>query len=613
MKKLLFIIASVVVLLSMGGHGYAINKTIYFDSHWDRVPGIKNAAYVRTANVNKNKDGNYEIEDRYINGKKQMTGSYTDTTYSIENGFFTYYDTSGVKFLEGQYDHAKKISEWKYYYWKYRSSDLFSGRYEDTNAEFSYKINFGKGFRTCDDIDINTTMLNNFLGFAVTRFENHFNISGAVFYNTAYMHHNFFYAPVLFATDSINSLDLSSSIFHSEFTFTGNYVNENLSFANDTFYKTFRLNNISLGKNGQIIFNNTLLPDTLDFSSNERISNQVDLLVADFSDTARYDTAQKIYKKPHYINLYKSDISKFHLDYFHFRLYFPPDLNLDERNSVYEALLNNFKTRGQDDSYEKLDIEYKAYKYLHTPNKHWLNYIDKWWWNYGYDKDLVFVHAAFFLIFFTFITFIILGFLNDEVYSMDDIKYTIPLSMQKYRNTEPEENKESSTDYTIAASSKLSALYKEGGLDIKIKPVARNSVYTEQYKTIIYCLFLGAFTIFLFSYYGLERFVLKKHVVASILHHRYAKLKWGAGITAILLMLWIIRNKLYEYKTVIFLDSVFTRFWLSLVYTSKLFFPLFIKIENLKYKHQLLVFYVLFVYLVGILCIGYMTNFVFQK
>ena len=611
MKKTLFIIASVMVLLSLCRHGYAGNKKIYYDSYWRPVTDESEASFVRT--IDSFKHDHYFITDRYKKNVIQMTGSYFDLTdENSRDGYFTYYDTSGKLFSRGLYKNNEEDSTWVYYYPKYSIVD-FKFRLVDYKNVDSFSINFKDTFNISDNINIDSSDFYNFLGVSNTKILDSFNVSNSIFSSPALFYYNIFDGPANFSNDSFASLNLTSCIFYHGFTFTDNYINSDLLLTSAVFKKNIVFNNVVFGNNAKVDFRNALLPDTLDFSSNARVNNQVDLLVADFSDTARYDTAQKIYKKPHYINLYKSDISKFHLDYFHFRLYFPPDLTLDERNSVYEALLNNFKIRGQDDSYEKLDIEYRAYKYLHTPNRHWLNYVDKWWWNYGYDKDLVFVHAAFFLLFFTFITFIILGFLNDEVYSMDDIKYTIPLSMQKYRNAEPEESKANSADYTLAANNKLSALYTEGGLDIKIKPVARNSVYTEQYKTIIYCLFLGGFTIFLFSYYGLERFVLKKHVVASLLHHRYTKLKWGAGITAILLMLWIIRNKLYQYKPVVFFDSVLTRFWLSLVYTSKLFFPLFIKIENLKYKHQLLVFYILFVYLVGILCVGYMTNFVFQK
>ena len=431
---------------------------------------------------------------------------------------------------------------------------------------------------------------------------------------------NKFKVPVYFYNDSFTSLDLSSGVFYDEVAFYDSYINGVLSFEDATFLNNITFENLDLGQNAKIDFSRATLPDTLFFKSINHIGNQIDLIAANITDTDGYNPELNGYRNPHYISLYKSDISKFHLDYFHFKLFFPAALNLpyDEKAAIYEALLNNFKTRGQIKSLEKLDIEYKEFKYSYKPagrtGKHWLSYVDKWWWNYGYNKELVFVHAAFFLLFFTFITFMILGFLNDEVYSMDDLRYTIPLRMKKYRSADPDEQEANSSKYTIAGNNKLSDLFQREGLAIKILPAkAKKSIYSREYKTITYCLFIGAFTVFLFSFYGLERYVIKMNLMGNLLHHRYAKIKWAAGITAVILVLWVFREQLGKYTVMIAINNVFNRLWLSIVYTSKLFFPVFIKIEKLKYNHLLLVFYILFVYLIGLVCIGYMTNFIFQK
>ena len=58
--------------------------------------------------------------------------------------------------------------------------------------------------------------------------------------------------------------------------------------------------------------------------------------------------------------------------------------------------------------------------------------------------------------------------------------------------------------------------------------------------------------------------------------------------------------------------SLFRRLWYSLMYTSVIFFLLTLKPENLNFKKGL-VAYILVVYSIGLLCLGYMANFVLQK
>lgn len=60
--------------------------------------------------------------------------------------------------------------------------------------------------------------------------------------------------------------------------------------------------------------------------------------------------------------LYRSDISKFLFDYRYFQLIFTDTLHKehlsrDEKISIYEAALKNFKDRGQLESYRLLDFE----------------------------------------------------------------------------------------------------------------------------------------------------------------------------------------------------------------------------------------------------------------
>ena len=55
------------------------------------------------------------------------------------------------------------------------------------------------------------------------------------------------------------------------------------------------------------------------------------------------------------------------------------------------------------------------------------------------------------------------------------------------------------------------------------------------------------------------------------------------------------------------------RLWYSLVYTASIFFLLTLKIEKIKFENKKGVIYLVAVYMIGILCLGYMANFVLQK
>ena len=608
MKKYIYLFAGIIMMLSFNVIAYPIPKIIYFDSQWKLTTIERKPTYYRT--VEKKVGDTYYITDRYLKSqKKQMTGGYTDIfNENTRNGYYTYYDTNENKAFEGAYNYNRISGDWKYYYRKYNYVDNF--RMEDT-TNFYNIVNYER--YSCDSFKIDSSIISDFRPCSYLGITGYFKFSNSSVYNQAQFQYDTFKIPVKFKNDSFTTLNLSKCIFRNELILDSNYISSKLNFDNDSFGKRIIITHLRSSKNTQITFKNALLPEIIDLSRNEKFYNQVDLLSANFKDTAYYDTVKDKCKKPHYLNLYKSDISNLHLDYIHFRLYFPKDMPNEEKNTVYEALLNNFKSRGQMESYEKLDIEYKDFKYK-GKGKKWLSKIDAWWWNYGYSKEKVFIHAAFFLIFFTFITFLVLGFLNDEVFGMDDIKYKIPLSMKKFRNVD-EQSQITGVKYNLTSNRKLSAIIHEKGLDVNIQSeIIEGNIYKEEYKSITYCLFLAGFTLFMFGFLPLENAILKLDVIANIVRFKDQKftIPGLAVLTLICLALWIFRERIRVPKSIVYLDKALSRFWLSLVYTSKIFFPVFIKIENLKYRHQLLVFYILFIYLIGLVCLGYMTNIVLQ-
>jgi hypothetical protein len=78
--------------------------------------------------------------------------------------------------------------------------------------------------------------------------------------------------------------------------------------------------------------------------------------------------------------LLNTDVSKIKMDYFRFKLYFPDSVaqygdtmrtflpvREDEKEALFESLLANFKNRGQLESLELLDVDYRQYQ----ASKHW--------------------------------------------------------------------------------------------------------------------------------------------------------------------------------------------------------------------------------------------------
>jgi hypothetical protein len=289
-------------------------------------------------------------------------------------------------------------------------------------------------------------------------------------------------------------------------TFYSAQINRRVRFSNCKFYRPLSFSSVKLSDSAKLIFDGSLLPDTIDFSHISNLHTEVDLLSCDLSDSTRMIKQTGVYK-PHYINLYKSDISKFHLDYTHFRIIlsdkridknvFPngDDLSDDEAKTVYEALLKNFRDRGQMDSYELLDKEYQRFKGKNSFLR-WRSWLPDLWWGFGYNKERIFLYTAIFLMVFTFFTFLCLDKLNNEDWGV----------------------------YNIEMIPELPVLNR-----------------------------------------------------GNITFHEGCR-----------------------------------RLWYSCMYTSTIFFLLTLKVDKIRFK-RVLSLYVLLVYFVGILCLGYMANFIFAE
>ena len=135
-----------------------------------------------------------------------------------------------------------------------------------------------------------------------------------------------------------------------------------------------------------IDFNKVALPKYLGLSNITRITNELDLTTAIINSNQICN-----------INLTGSEIGKFRFRYKRFKLWFPAEDSIDYefKASVYQDLLKKQLDEGFTQSHEILDKEYREFQYTDGQSQygplwgHFMNWLDKTWWGYGYDKELV--------------------------------------------------------------------------------------------------------------------------------------------------------------------------------------------------------------------------------
>jgi len=108
---------------------------------------------------------------------------------------------------------------------------------------------------------------------------------------------------------------------------------------------------------------------------------------APYQDSVYYDKIA--------MNLAGTDISKINLDYSQVKLYFDRTATENEVNSVFLSLLAKYKKNGETWNYQLVDIDYRDYE------GGLVNFLSKYWWDYGYQQWLVFVWSLVLIIIFS--------------------------------------------------------------------------------------------------------------------------------------------------------------------------------------------------------------------
>ena len=270
---------------------------------------------------------NYDFSNQIIKESERFSG-----INSKISGPYSYYNFKNAKFQNG----AQIVNSFFDL-----DVDFYSAEFQDTTFFIYTNFKGTVGFfsaKFLNEVEFRNVMFNKKIEFISTEFLNNATFSGV---------------------DFLNDVDFRYAIFK-----------RFADFSKSSF-------------NGNVNFISAYLPDSLDFRNVTKISNEIDFTYCKIDSTKN-----KICR----IALNESDIDKIKINMNLFKLYFPYPENTYERiTSVYEKLLRKFKKDGLLESYKTLDLEYRAFLCDNSKSFTYktLDYFQKHWWNYGYNKEWI--------------------------------------------------------------------------------------------------------------------------------------------------------------------------------------------------------------------------------
>lgn len=241
--------------------------------------------------------------------------------------------------------------------------------------------------------------------FKFAKFKSHTNFFETVFFSEANFICAKFHSDVNFFDVEFYSKALFVSVvFDSLVSFRGSSFGEVANFQFSVF-------------NSNVDFTYTVLPKFLIFSDIKKITEDIDL--TNTFVNAKYGICK--------IGLLNSDIDKIRFRYSNFELYFPNGTKPEVKTVVYEKLLAKQKKEGFISSIEKLEKEYKEFRYKESGENtkiggYIMNWFDKYWWDYGYDKERIILITILLILFFTVINASLFDYVTRIVYESPNLR-----------------------------------------------------------------------------------------------------------------------------------------------------------------------------------------------
>ena len=323
----------------------------------------------------------------------------TDFRDSVFTGFADFWDTEfnfAVSFLEAEFQQDAELN-----------NAVFNLSVDLTMVKFK-NVDFQKA-RFRSGVSFQKTIFDSIANFSQVEFDSLVDFSYTQVWDQAKFYETRFAGPVDFVNMS----------FENRVEFSETEFSEDVDFTNAIFDSLAIFHKVEFG--GDVDFSNAILPNELDFSYTTKISGEIDLTLATLNK--KYDIC--------YINLVGASVENFRFRYNRFRLWFPPEdttIDFELKSNVYEALLQKQQEEGFTQSYEKLDKEYREFKYtgqggtgLQRTWGHFSNWIDKNWWGYGYNKELIVINTLILYLLFAFLNTFMLKHLTINVYEAEKI------------------------------------------------------------------------------------------------------------------------------------------------------------------------------------------------
>lgn len=346
-------------------------------------------------------------------------------------------DFKGTKFISKAIFFAAKF-ESEVEFWRGKidlRADFASSRFYSTSVFYDIDFNANADFKWATFNDTAEFKLVNFAlraDFMETQFDSLVTFIETTFLSTAY-----FYKSVFDSKANFIMVQFDSTAYFSKSMFNQTAYFERVRFNSETNFDWVQFDSLACFKysefNSEVFINNTVLPEYLDLSHITKISNEIDLTTTIINP--KYECC--------YINLTGSSIDKIRFRYNRFRLWFPSgdSIGYEFKANVYEQLLEKQKKEGFTQSYEALDKEYKEFQYIDSESRyswiigHSLNWINKKWWGYGYEKWRIIWNVFIIYLLFSFINVFILKHLITRVYVNQKIeKLRISQTSNKWYN-----------------------------------------------------------------------------------------------------------------------------------------------------------------------------------
>lgn len=277
-----------------------------------------------------------------------------------------------------------------------------------TDTEFYSKAEFDNSIFK-DEVSFINAQFNSTALFWGTQFHSKTNFMGAHFESVTFFTDAQFESEVYFW----------SAHFDSTVLFSGTHFKTKADFSKAHFESTVHFSEATLPDT--LILHNTTVNGVMNFTFSKRPSSLPE----------KKGMFNKLFrgKKKCKVSLFNMDLSQIKMNYELFELYFQEEdsLSLDQKKSLFVQLRKKFEDEGFIDSKKLVDIEYQKFLLWNCEESTFLTKIKyifiRFWWNFGYNKEYIFIWILGFVCSFTILNCRLFRKISRDIYKLNDNFY----------------------------------------------------------------------------------------------------------------------------------------------------------------------------------------------